>query len=579
MRKQKILLFITIFTTVLFLTATNCTKKDATSTAKSSEAKLISFDFKASSNPGLSQDVSGVVNESAKTVTVTLPPLTSVNSIVATFSISPKSTCKVGTVAQQIGTTANDFTNAVSYVVTAEDGTQQSYTVNVSVTKSTEAKLVSFNFRKQFNPSLSQDYTGVIDEVNKKVTFNLPPFTQVANLIASFTSSAGSGVKIAAVNQQSDVTANNFSTPLSYIVTAQDATTVQTYVVTANVALSDQNFITSFSFSKTTNNGIAKDIIGLITKDDKEILLRNPYLSKTAFVSNFTLSPGATLKLNGVTQTSGVTNNNFSGELMYEVAAQNGASRTYKIKTTAHITNFNEFIKECPMDDPNINQILLDFQFRIDGNVVNTFPCSGSYYPMTEAQFTDQVKWLQTLRYLFYLDYGQANHLPWTNLRIYDWVKSKIGGINIQTGLSGGFCCSNFNNKPFINLGMLKNSGNWAQIPDLYNAWSMNNVVLLLHETRHVDGYLHSTSCCVAGSNRCDSEYDINNLSAYGMHIWWLRAVLNRQFDFGFDCLPTGFKNPVVDGTWTQMDNQKINFCNQPITPAKPAYWNDCKYK
>ncbi len=580
MRKRTIPSFVTFFITVLLLAGISCSENDAPATPKSSEAKLISFDFKATSNTGLLQDVSGVVDESAKTVTVTLPPFTSLNNLIATFSISSKSSCRVGTTIQQNGTTVNNFTSPVSYTITAEDGSVQTYSVSAVVINSTEAKLTGFNLKRQLNASLSQDYAGVIDEVNKKVTINLPPLTPVSNLIASFTSSAGATVKIGTFNQQSDLTGNNFATPLSYVVTAQNGTTSQTYVVTVNVEPSDQNFITSFSFSTANNAGIAKDIIGLITKDDKEIHLRNPYLSKTVFISNFTLSPGATMKLIGVTQVSGVTSNNFSSELVYEVIAQNGDSRTYKIKTTAHILNFDEFIKECPMADPNINQILTDFQIRIDGNLVSTFPCDGSYYPMTEAQYNDQVKWLQTLRILFYLDYGQSNHLPWTSLRIYDWLKSKIGGINIETGLNGGYCCSSYNGKQFINVGGLKNNqfGNWAQIPDLYYAWSMNNFALLLHETRHLDGFPHS-SCCVAGAGRCDSQYDINNLSPYGMHMWWFNVVLNRTLDFGFDCLPTGFKNPVVQGTWTQMNNQKTNFCNQPVIPPQPAYWNDCKYK
>lgn len=582
MRKQRLSLIIVLSITVLLVAGTNCTKKDsvAPSLAKSSDAKMLSFDFKVSSNPSLPQDFTGVINESAKTISVTLPSLTPVNNLIASFSFSPKATVKIGSTTQQSGNTANDFNNPISYTVVAEDGTQQTYSVSVTVPKSNEAKFTSFSLKKILNPALAQDYTGVIDEANKKVTFNLPSFTAVNNLIMSFASSPGSTVKIGTVTQQSEVTVNNFTTPLNYVVTAQDASASQTYTVTANVALSDQNFITTFSFSKSANSGISKDIIGLISKEDKEVVLRNPYLSKTSFISNFTLSPGAVLKLNGVTQNSGLTVNNFSNDLTYEVIAQNGASRTYKIKTTAHITNFEDFIKECPLDDPNINQILTDFQIRIDGNVVSSFPCSGSFYPMTKEQFTDQTKWLQTLRVLFYLDYGQSNHLPWTNLRIYDWLKSKIGGINIQTGLNGGYCCSNYNGKQFIVVGALKNntSGNFAEIPNLDFAWSMNNFVLLLHEARHLDGFPHS-SCCVAGSNRCDSQYDLNNLSPYGLHIWWLKSVLNREFDFGFDCQSPSFIKNRIDETWTQMNDQKRNFCVEPTIPAKPAYWNDCKYK
>ena len=59
---------------------------------------------------------------------------TTVTSLVATFTASEGATVKVGDVAQTSGTTANDFTNAVSYVVTAEDGTTtKTYSVTVTV--------------------------------------------------------------------------------------------------------------------------------------------------------------------------------------------------------------------------------------------------------------------------------------------------------------------------------------------------------------------------------------------------------------------------------------------------------------
>lgn len=444
--------------------------------------------------------------------------------------------------------------------------------------KSNEAKLTTFVFKKQNNTSLNQDYLGIIDETNKKVTFNFPSFSQVTNLVASFAISEKATAKVGSTNQQSEVTPNIFTSPVVYTIVAEDGTT-QNYTVTITVQQSDDAFFTSFSFLKNNNSGIAKDITGLLTKDDKEIHLRNPYLTKNGFVANFTVSPGATVKVNGITQVSGVTNNTFSGDVIYEVTAQSGKVKTYKIKTTSHILKFDEFIQECPTNDPNINKILADFQIRIDGNLVSSFPCAEPYYPMTKAQYNDQIKWLQTLRILFYLDYGQENHLPWTNLRIYDWLKSKIGGINIVTGLNGGYCCNTFDGKSFINVGALKNNsfGNFAEIPNLDFAWSMNNFVLLLHETRHRDGFPHS-DCCVAGTARCDSRYDLTNLSPYGMHIWWYNAVLSRQFDFGFDCLPNMITS-VIDGTWNSMNNQKTNFCTQPTIPAKPAYWNDCKYK
>lgn len=77
--------------------------------------------------------VAGTINETAKTIAVTLPSGTSGTALVATFTTTGTSV-KVGAIAQASGTTANDFTNPVTYTVIAADGTTSTYTVTVTVT-------------------------------------------------------------------------------------------------------------------------------------------------------------------------------------------------------------------------------------------------------------------------------------------------------------------------------------------------------------------------------------------------------------------------------------------------------------
>ena len=87
-----------------------------------SDAKAITaFDFKA-----LDPDVVGVINEGAKTITLTVPFGTDVTALVPTIvttgvSVSPAS----GTV--------QDFTSQVNYTVTAENTSTQAYLVTVTV--------------------------------------------------------------------------------------------------------------------------------------------------------------------------------------------------------------------------------------------------------------------------------------------------------------------------------------------------------------------------------------------------------------------------------------------------------------
>jgi outer membrane protein OmpA-like peptidoglycan-associated protein len=75
----------------------------------------------------------GVVTAGSSTVAVTVPAGTNVTALVASFTLSAGASVAVSTVAQQSGTTANDFTSAVVYTVTAEDGSTRNWTVTVTV--------------------------------------------------------------------------------------------------------------------------------------------------------------------------------------------------------------------------------------------------------------------------------------------------------------------------------------------------------------------------------------------------------------------------------------------------------------
>ena len=77
-------------------------------------------------------EAEGTITDTA--VAVEVPHGTEVTALVATFALSAGASAKVGTTAQVSGTTANDFTDPVDYIVTAEDGTHSTtYTVTVTV--------------------------------------------------------------------------------------------------------------------------------------------------------------------------------------------------------------------------------------------------------------------------------------------------------------------------------------------------------------------------------------------------------------------------------------------------------------
>src|SRR5574344_2187560 len=114
-------------------TGTDTSGVTTSSETQSSEKQLLSFGFTDSANSALPVDVVGTIDQSAHTVAVIVPYGTTVTALVATFTCSDKASVTVGSTAQTSGTTANDFTSAVTYTVTAENGTAQTYAVTVTI--------------------------------------------------------------------------------------------------------------------------------------------------------------------------------------------------------------------------------------------------------------------------------------------------------------------------------------------------------------------------------------------------------------------------------------------------------------
>ena len=86
--------------------------------------------------------VTGVINESAKTILVTVPFGTPVTALIATFTTTGTGVI-VGTTVQTSTTTPNNFTNPVAYIVTAGDTSTVTYSVTVTITQSIPLGLAS----------------------------------------------------------------------------------------------------------------------------------------------------------------------------------------------------------------------------------------------------------------------------------------------------------------------------------------------------------------------------------------------------------------------------------------------------
>lgn len=108
----------------LLLILGSCSKKDSTPTpvTKSADKDITGFNFGA-------LNVTSSIDGGAKTISAAVQSGTNRNGLVPTITVSAKAAVSPGSEVAQ------DFTNVVTYTVTAEDGSTQAYKVTVSVNK------------------------------------------------------------------------------------------------------------------------------------------------------------------------------------------------------------------------------------------------------------------------------------------------------------------------------------------------------------------------------------------------------------------------------------------------------------
>ncbi len=293
----------------------------------SSDKALITFSFAKADNSSLTEDCTGILN--GTTINVLVSSGADLTALKATYTASPKVVIKVGDAIQQSKVTINNFTLAVVYSVIAEDGTKQEYSVNV--TKKSSAKvLLTFGLNKAENTQLSDNYTGTIS--GSAVRIVVPYNTNLSSFKATFTNSPKSTVKVGNTEQQDKVTVNNFTNPVIYTVTAEDGSSMN-YTVTVTCAPNTAKDLLTFSFQKAKNSTLPYDITGIVDPSGKKVICMIPEgVIKTNLIATFTLSDRASAKIGSVVQTSGITQNNFSSNLIFAVVAEDGSYNSYTIE-------------------------------------------------------------------------------------------------------------------------------------------------------------------------------------------------------------------------------------------------------
>ncbi len=291
---------------------------------KSSDKLILTFGFNQAENPLLYQDFIGTIN--GNNVLVSIPSGFEISALKATFTVSAKTTVKVGSVVQQDKLTVNNFTSSIVYTITAEDGTSQSYTVSIVCS---DKALLSFGFLKADNSSINEDCTGVI--AGSSVSLLVSSTADLSQLKAMFTTSPKATVKVGDIVQQSKVTITSFVVPVVYSVIAEDGTK-QDFVVTVTRKSGAKDLL-SFGLNKADNPYLVSDCTGIINGTNVHVMV--PFKTDlAAFKASFSISPKSSIKVGLVVQQDKVTVNNFANPVTYTITAEDGSSINYLVTIT-----------------------------------------------------------------------------------------------------------------------------------------------------------------------------------------------------------------------------------------------------
>lgn len=158
-----------------------------------------------------------IINDETHTINITVPFGTDLTNITPIFTISDLAASNPETGAAQ------NFTNPVSYTITAESGVTQIWVVTITPEPgSTENDILTFQIEDgQVTPS-------IINAENHTVSLEIGPSLDITSLTPAITIS-----QFATINPLNGVV-RDFTNPVNYTVTAQDGTP-QIWVVTVTV--------------------------------------------------------------------------------------------------------------------------------------------------------------------------------------------------------------------------------------------------------------------------------------------------------------------------------------------------------
>jgi hypothetical protein len=262
----------------------------------------------------------GAINQTANTITVTVPSNTNTASLRPTVYFRGMSV-KPGSGA------VNNFSGPVAYTVTGNSGQTRPYTVTVISTPSSAKDITRFAF-----PGISNSETiiGAIPDADGVYPISLwvPPETDISNSRPDITYT-GTGITGPAGTP-------NFDAPQIYTVTAEDGS-VKTYKVTVDIRSGDAKIITSLVFEEVPVAGGSVRVVASIDQTGHAITAEVPFTADIrALKPTLTYIGRSLADPSGGRKTANPftddTARDFTGAQTYTVADQKGAEQPYTVR-------------------------------------------------------------------------------------------------------------------------------------------------------------------------------------------------------------------------------------------------------
>ncbi|MDR2490989.1 MAG: DUF5018 domain-containing protein [Spirochaetaceae bacterium] len=254
-------------------------------------------------------------------ITVDLPYGTDVRTI------APNEIVHNGISIEPAADVARNFSTPKTYVVTSEKGSQQTYTVEVTV---------AINSAKTIQVFRLGGATGKITGTN--ITVTVPYEIGLSGPLVPEISHNGASIAPDPSIEQ------DFSREVSYIVTAENGA-YQTYTVNANTALCPYKTITGFTLPYRSGsaegqvvNAFTTDVNGNITGSTISVIIPNGI--DVSSLTPVITAPDAVSVLPAGAQ-------NFLNDVVYTVTAEDGTTQEYTVTvmvsdpTSKSIINFN----------------------------------------------------------------------------------------------------------------------------------------------------------------------------------------------------------------------------------------------